>query len=111
MNLLIKNKIHENHSKDNLFNIDDKIKEFKKLIKEKKEKRKELPIGDIENRKILNIIEAFIKKYKEYPSHNFYISIISSIKFLKEEMNIPNIFEKIKIRTKEELYEKKIYLI
>ena len=96
-------KRHVNHSLDSLVIDDKEIEKIKKLIKEK---RKKLSIGDIENRKILNIIEALIKKYKEYPSHNLYISINNAIKFLKE-MIIPNIVEKIKIRTKEELYEKK----
>ena len=96
-------KTHINHSLDSLVIDDKEIEKIKQLIKEK---RKKLSIGDIENRKILNIIEALIKKYKEYPSHNFYISINNAIKFLKE-MIIPNIVEKIKIRTKKELYEKK----
>ena len=76
-------KTHINHSLDSLVIDDKEIEKIKKLIKEK---RKELPQGDIEYRKILNIIEALIKKYKEYPSHNFYISINYS-KYSRKNQN------------------------
>ena len=97
---LNKNKLHENHSKENLLLIDDKLNEVKRLVKNI---RKKLPKGDIEYRKILNIIEAFVKKYKEYPSHNLYRSIFKAKEFLST-INIPLITEKIKITTKEELF-------
>ena len=100
---LRKKKTHKNHSLQYILIIDDEIKKVDKLIKEIRNK---LPIGDIEYRKLLNIIEALIKKYKEYPSHNLYLSIFNAYEFLSK-LYIPNIFEKIKIRTKEELYEKK----
>ena len=97
---LITNKYHENHSLEDLLNTQDKIREIKQLIKEV---RKKLSKGDIENRKILNIIENMVKFYKEYPSHNLYKSLFNVNKYLKE-MNIPRITKKIKIRSKEELY-------
>ena len=87
---LIEYKIHENHSKENLLFIDDKIDKVKKLIKVI---RKKLPKGDIEIRKILNIIEAIIKKYKDYPSHNLYESIFNSEEFLSK-LDIPLIIMK-----------------
>ena len=52
-------KEHENHSLENLLVINDKIEEIKKLIKVV---RKKLSKGDIEYRKIINLIQALIKK-------------------------------------------------
>jgi len=91
---------HENHSKENILDINDKIKEIKQLIKEV---RKKLSKGDIENRKILNMLENLVKLYNEYPSHNLYKSLFKAKEFLSE-MNIPRITKKIKITSKEELY-------
>ena len=96
-------KEHENHSLEYLLDIDEKIEEIKKLIKEV---RKKLSKGDIEYRKILNLIEALIKKYKEYPSHNLYKTIFNSFEFLSHPI-IPEITEMIKIRTIEELIDNK----
>ena len=108
-NCLNKKKTHKNHSLQYLLIIDDKINEIQQLIKII---RKKLPIGDRDFREDLNLIEALINKYKEYPSHNLYESIFKAKEFLSN-LFIPNIFENIKIRTKEELEEnkKKSYLI
>ena len=95
------NKIHENHFKQNLLLIEEEFDEIKKLIKNV---RKKLPKGDIEYRKILNIIESIIKKYKEYPSHNLYKSIFKFKDFLSK-LDIPLITKKIKRRKKEELFK------
>ena len=100
---LTKLKVHENHSLEYLLVIDDKIAEVKKLIKQIKKK---LSKGDIEYRKILNLIEALIKKYKEYPCHNLYKTIFNSIEFLSHPQ-IPEITQMIKIRTVEELIDNK----
>ena len=96
---LTESKIHENHTMENLEDVDDIIKEIKKLIKMT---RKKLPKGDIEYRKILNLIECLIKHYKEYPSHNLYKSIFNAKEFLNK-LIIPNMTEMIKIRTINEL--------
>ena len=91
-------KIHENHLKQSLFLNKEEFDEVKKIIKNV---RKKLHKGDIEYRKILNIIESIIKKYKEYPSHNLYKSIFKFKDFLSK-LDIPLITKKIKIRKKEE---------
>ena len=96
---LTETKIHENHTMENLLDVDDIIKETKRLIKIT---RKKLPKGDIEYRKILNLMECLIKNYKEYPSHNLYKSIFNAKEFLTK-LNIPNMTEMIKIRTINEL--------
>jgi len=102
---LTESKIHENHTLENLLDIDDKLIEIKPLIKQV---RKKVPKGDIEYRQILNLIEALIKKYKDYPSHNLYKTLLNSLEFLSHP-KIPEIREMIKIRTVKELIDNKDY--
>ena len=97
---------HKNHYPEKLLddNIENTINKIKNLIKEK---RKKVSVGDIENRKILNLILTLIKNYKEYPCHNLHKSITDFCKYL-EELDIPKIKTQIKIITKKQLLEDNI---
>ena len=98
---------HKYHYPDKL--LDKKIKkEIKDITDLIKDIRKKVTNGDIENRKILNIIRSLIKSYKEYPSHNLYKTINNFSKYLKS-IKIPELKKKIKIRTINELLDEKIY--
>ena len=60
---LTNSKYHENHSLENILNVESHLNEIKGLIKKK---RKKLSKGDIENRKILNIFENMVKLYNDF---------------------------------------------
>ena len=100
---------HKNHYPDNLLDddINKKILEIEDLIKDIRTK---VTNGDIENRKILNIIRNLIKSYKEYPSHNLYKTITEFSKYL-ESIKIPQVKRQIKIRTIDELLDENIFEI
>ena len=100
------NDVHKNHYPENLLDddIENTINKIKNLIKEI---RKKVSLGDIENRKILNIILTLIKNYKEYPCHNLHKSINDFLKYL-EKLDIPKIKTQIKIISKKQLFEENI---
>ena len=98
--------MHKNHYPEKF--LDDKIEDIINKIKKKiKEFRKDVSAGDTENRKILNLILTLIKNYKEYPCHNLHKSIKVFLTYL-EELEIPKIETKIKIISKNQLYEEKM---
>ena len=98
--------VHKNHYPEKLLdeNIEKVINQIKDLIKKI---RKKVSVGDIENRKILNIILTLIKNYKEYPCHNLHKSITDFLKYL-ENLDIPRIKTQIKIISKNQLLEENI---
>ena len=97
---------HKNHYPENIVDDDikNKINRIKNLIKNI---RKQISVGDIENRKILNIILTLIRHYKEYPCHNLHKSITDFLNYL-ENKTIPKIKKKIKIMSKKQLFENNI---
>lgn len=95
--------MHKNHYPENL--LDDDIEDIIDKIKDKiKDIRKNVSVGDIENRKILNIILTLIKSYKECPCHNLHKSITDFLEYL-EKKEIPKIKTYYKIISKNQLFE------
>ena len=93
-------KYHEDHKRIKLDEVDDILDEIKRLLK--KIKQEELPEGDIDNRRILNIILNLVKNYKYYPCYNLYKSLINSRNYLLN-FHFPKMKTMLKITSIEEL--------
>ena len=103
--------LHDNHV-FNFFSSDINNKEIFYLNELIINKREKLTKGDNDIREKLNLFEALINSYKEFPCRNLYESIKNAKKFL-ESLNITETKERLKIRKEKELieYTKKSNLI
>lgn len=93
-------KYHEDHIRINLIQVDDILDKIKKLLK--KIKLEALSEGDIDIRRILNIIVNLVRKYKEYPCYNLYKSLLNSHNYLLN-FHFPKMKTMLKITSREEL--------
>ena len=91
---------HEDHKRLNLIKVDNILEEIKTLLK--KTKLEALSDGDMDNRRILNIIFNLVKKYKEYPCYNLYKSLLNSRDYLLN-FHFPKMKTMLKITSVDEL--------